>query len=165
MCWTVPLDSRLCEYYSVLCYILVIFLKPCAFVKKGTWYRFSGWGLTSLSYKADAVHNHLNLDLNSKTIWCYYYKNGTRCQSKENWANFDVKWAITCVFPELYLSFCLLELDGKEVLTSAFITSLNSSSSLSRIVSYFLNSSPWYLLFSSSNTWCRLVKLCKMVSC
>ena len=89
----------------------------------------------------------LNLDLNPKTIQCYYYKNGMRCQSKENWANFNVKWVITHVFPELYLSFCLLEWDGSEVHTSAFITSLNPSSSLSRIFLYFSNSSAMISFF------------------
>ena len=142
MHWAVPLDSRSCEYQTVLCYIFVIFPKPFAFVKK------KEHGIPSLDGAPLPSHTrpvppptYLSLYLNPKIIWCYYYKNGMGCQSGENWANFDVKWVITHVFLELYLSFCLLDWVGKVVLTSAFITSLNSSSFLSSIFLYFSNSS------------------------
>ena len=88
---------------SVLCYIFVIFLKSCAFVKKKEHGIPSLDGAPHPSHTGPVLpHNCLNLDLNPKTIWCYYYKNGMGCQSKENWTNFDVKWAITCVFLELF---------------------------------------------------------------
>ena len=143
---SVPLYDRLCEYHSDLCYNFVIFLKTMCIVKEKEHGVLSLVGAPLPSHTRPVLpHTHLNLDLNPKIIQCYYYKNGMECQPKENWANFDVKWAITHIFPELYLSFCLLELDGKEVLTSAFITSLNSLSSLSRILLYSQTLQPWYL--------------------
>ena len=137
--WTVLLDDRLCEYHSVFCYNFVIFLKAMCVVmeKKHGVPSLDGAPLPSHTGLV-LPHSHSNLDLNPKIIWCYYYKNGMECQSKENSTNFDVKWAMT-IFSQV-VSFCLLKLDGKEVLPSVFITSLNSSSSLSRILLYFSNS-------------------------
>ena len=83
--WTVPQDSRLCKYNSVLCYILFHLSKTtCTFVEE------KEHGIPSLdeapllSHTRPVLpHTHLNLDLNPKTIRCYYYKNRMRCQSKK----------------------------------------------------------------------------------
>ena len=69
-------------------------------------------------------------------------------------AKFTVEWAIKCALLEFYPF--LLDLENHEVLTSTFIASLSSLSSLSKIHLYLLHSSAmllfYFFFFSTQNT-------------
>ena len=82
--WTVPLDNRFCEYHSVLCYNFVIFLKTmCICQGKGTWHTLSDGAPLPSHTRLVPPCTCLNLDLNPKIIWCYYYKNGWNVNEKK----------------------------------------------------------------------------------
>ena len=83
---------------------------------------------------------------------------------KRKLRKFDMKWVITHVLLEFYLSFCLLNLEGKEVLTSAFIASLNPPSSLFKICT-FQALLPWYPSFFQAHGVNQLNFPNKMASC
>ena len=121
---------------------LIIFLKPHALVKEKK-HGIPSLDKAPLPFHTRLVlpHIHWNLDPNPRTIWCNNSnKKGTRYQLKEN-CKIQCKMGNNTCFARVLPLFYLLNLEDKEVLTSAFIISWNSSSSLFKICLYFSISS------------------------